>query len=76
MMDIETIDLYNAAKASAAAAEVEAALRAQDAKTELRKIIITTNEKLRTKLMDKKTPAALRQLAEQWALATVTSRRQ
>ncbi len=64
-MDIETINLYNAAKASATAADVDAALRAQDAKTELRKIIVDANEQLRARLADKKTPTSLRQLAEQ-----------
>ena len=59
------INLYNAAKASADPTQVEAALRAANAKTELRDVVVSANEALRAKLVDKKTPVALRKLAEQ-----------
>ena len=64
------INLYNAAKASADPTQVEAALRAANAKTELRDVIVSANEALRAKLVDKKTPAALRKLAEQLGAET------
>ena len=64
------INLYNAAKASADPTQVEAALRTPNAKTELRDVIVSANEALRAKLVDKKTPAALRKLAEQLGAET------
>ena len=69
-VDVEIINLYNAAKASADPMQVEAALRAANAKTELRDIIVSANGALRAKLGDKKTPAALRKLAEQLGAET------
>ena len=45
-VDVEMINLYNAAKASADPTQVEAALRAANAKTELRDVIVSAKHRI------------------------------
>ena len=67
-MDMNMIDLVNAAKASVDESEVAAALNADDTDKALRKLIVTANEKQRASLQPKKTATAQVGLLRQQAL--------
>jgi hypothetical protein len=67
-MDMNMIDLVNAAKASVDESEVAAALNADDTDKALRKLIVTANEKQRASLQSKKTATAQVGLLRQQAL--------